>query len=106
MAIIEQDVVVKIRGGEVVFDEPGYNDWAVMVAALNEDDVEKKIDLLLPKIREVRNLEHRDGTPVTKDHIVKRQLDSKLFYTLLFKGWTEEILRLQKGEAGNEPTHV
>jgi hypothetical protein len=101
MAVIEQDVVVQMGDGEVVFEEPSLRDWAIMVE-LTGKSLEEQADVLLPKIKSVSGLTYRDGAEVTLKTLAEKKFSARFFLHLV-KAWSDEILKSFKSE-GNEPT--
>lgn len=94
---IENDLVVKIGDGEAIFDEPTLRDWAIMVE-LGDKTLEQQADILLPKLREIRGFEFKDGTEVTVEDLKDKKFSAK-FFMMLLKGWSKAIVDGLKDDA-------
>lgn len=94
---IENDLVVKLGDGEVVFDEPGLNDWTLMLQ-MDGKTLEEQADVLLPKVKGTRGLTYRDGREVTVEDIRAKKFPARFFMVLL-RGWTQGVIDGIKGEA-------
>lgn len=95
---IENDLVVKLGAdGEVVFEEPGLNDWAIMLA-MDKKPLEEQADILLAKLKDVRGLTYKDGSAVTIKDLRAKKFSAR-FFVLLLNGWTKGIIDSVKSEA-------
>lgn len=102
--VIEQDVVVKWKTGEVVFEEPGLNDWATLTELSNKS-LDEQADMLIPKIKSVSGLEYASGEPVSLESLKAKKFSAR-FFVHLVKGWSDAILKSFQSETaeGNEQT--
>lgn len=95
--IIESDLVVKIGDGVAVFDEPTLRDWAIMLD-MSGKSLEEQADILLPKLKELRGFEYKDGTPVTVEDLKNKKFSAKFFFQLV-QAWSRAIGEGIRGEA-------
>lgn len=95
--IIESDLTVKIGDGVAVFDEPTLRDWAVMID-MSGKTLEEQADILLPKLKELRGFEYKDGSPVTVEDMKNKKFSAKFFFQLV-QGWSRAIVEGLRGEA-------
>ena len=94
---IDNDLVVKLGDGEVIFDEPGLNDWTVMLA-MDGKALDEQADILVSKIKGVSGLTYRDGSAVTVEDLKAKKVPAR-FFTQLITAWTRAIVEGIKGEA-------
>jgi len=94
---IDNDLVVKIGDAEAIFDEPTLRDWAVMIE-LGDKTLEQQADILLPKLREIRGFEFKDGTEVTVEDLREKKFSAK-FFMMLLKAWSKAIVEGLKDDA-------
>lgn len=104
--VIDQDVVVTLGDGKVVFEEPGLNDWAFLTELSNKT-LEEQADMLVPKIKEVTGLNYASGEAVTIETLKAKKISAR-FFVQLVKGWSDAILASFKSDAseGNGSTGV
>lgn len=104
--IIDNDLEVEIGDGVAVFDEPSLRDWAVM-EAMSGKSLEEQADIILPKLKEVRGFQYKDGTSVTIEDLRNKKFSAKFFLTLI-RAWTNAIvssIRVEGEEKKEEMTH-
>lgn len=104
--IIDNDLEVEIGDGVAVFDEPSLRDWAVM-EAMSGKSLEEQADIILPKLKEVRGFQYKDGTNVTIEDLRNKKFSAKFFLTLI-RAWTNAIvssIRVEGEEKKEEMTH-
>lgn len=101
--IIDNDLTVKIGDGVAVFEEPTLRDWAVMID-MNGKSLEEQADILLPKLKELRGFEYKDGTPVTIEDLKAKKFSAR-FLLQLIQAWVKSIVQDLKGE-GDEKKDV
>jgi hypothetical protein len=104
--IIDNDLEVEIGDGVAVFDEPSLRDWAVM-EAMSGKSLEEQADIILPKLKEVRGFQYKDGTDVTIEDLRNKKFSAKFFLTLI-RAWTNAIvssIRVEGEEKKEEMTH-
>jgi hypothetical protein len=87
--IIDNDLTVKVGDGVVVFDEPTLRDWAVLVDMTNKS-MEEQADVLLPKVKEVRGFQYKDGSDVSIDDLRNKKFSAKFFLQLV-QAWAKAI---------------
>jgi hypothetical protein len=95
--IIESDLVVNLGDGTAVFEEPTLRDWAILVD-MEKKSLEQQIDLIVPKLKEIRGFEYRDGTPVTIEDIKNKKFSAKFFVQLL-GAWTRAVVDGLRGDS-------
>ena len=95
--IIDNDLTVKVGDGVAIFEEPTLRDWAVLVD-MNNKTIEEQADILLPKLKELRGFEYRDGSQVTVEDLKNHKFSAKFFLQLV-QAWTKAIVAGIKGEA-------
>ncbi len=98
--IIDSDLTVKVGDGVAVFDEPTLRDWAIMIEMSNKS-LEEQADILLPKLKELRGFEYKDGTAVTVEDLKNKKFSAKFFFQLV-QGWSKAIVEGLKGEADSK----
>jgi hypothetical protein len=98
--IIDSDLTVKIGDGVAVFDEPTLRDWAVMIE-MSGKSLEEQADILLPKLKELRGFEYKDGTAVTVEDLKGKKFSAKFFFQLV-QAWSKAIVEGLKGEADSK----
>lgn len=104
--IIDNDLEVEIGDGVAIFDEPSLRDWAIL-EDMNGKSLEEQADILLPKLKEVRGFEYKDGTAVTVEDLRNKKFSAKFFLTLI-RAWTTAIvesIRVEGSEKKEEMTH-
>lgn len=89
--IIENDLIVHLGDGVAIFEEPTLRDWAILVE-MEKKTLEQQIDMIVPKIKEIRGFEYRDGTPVTIEDIKNKKFSAKFFVQLL-GAWTKAVVQ-------------
>lgn len=101
---IDEDLIVKIGDGELVFEEPSLRDWAILTDLAGKS-LEEQADILTPKIRAVSGFEYSDGSPVTLESLRAKKFSARFFLQII-RGWTQAILASTKdeAEAKNEQT--
>lgn len=95
--IIDNDLTVRIGDGVAVFDEPTLRDWAVMID-MSGKTLEEQADILLPKLKELRGFEYKDGAPVTVEDLKGKKFSAKFFFQLI-QAWSRAVVDGLKGEA-------
>lgn len=95
--IIDNDLTVKIGDGIAIFEEPTLRDWAVLVD-MNGKSLEEQADLLLPKLKELKGFQYRDGSDVTVDDLKGKKFSAKFFLQLV-TAWTKAIVEGLQGES-------
>jgi len=95
--IIDSDLTVKVGDGVAVFDEPTLRDWAIMIE-MSGKTLEEQADILLPKLKELRGFEYKDGTAVTVEDLKNKKFSAKFFFQLI-QAWSKAIVEGLKGEA-------
>jgi hypothetical protein len=98
--IIDNDLTVEIGDGTAIFDEPTLRDWAVMVD-MNGKSLEEQADILLPKLKELRGFQYRDGTPVTVEDLRNKKFSAK-FLLQLIQAWVKAVIDGLKVEGGEK----
>lgn len=88
--IIDADLEVKIGDGVVVFEEPNLRDWAIL-SDLAGKSLEEQADIIIPKIKELKNLQYRDGSDVTLESLKAKKFSAKFFLTLI-RSWSQAIV--------------
>lgn len=104
--IIDNDLEVEIGDGVAVFDEPSLRDWAVM-EAMSGKSLEEQADIILPKLKEVRGFQYKDGSDVTIEDLRNKKFSAKFFLTLI-RAWTNAIvssIKVEGEEKKEEMTH-
>lgn len=95
--IIDSDLVVKVGDGVAVFEEPTLRDWAILVD-MEKKSLDQQADLLVPKLKELRGFEYRDGTPVTVEDIRNKKFSAKFFLQLM-QAWTKAVIEGIRGDS-------
>lgn len=95
--IIDSDLTVAIGDGVAVFEEPTLRDWAIMVEMSNKS-LEEQADIILPKLKDLRGFEYKDGTQVTIDDLRNKKFSAK-FFLMLIKAWSQAIVSGLRDEA-------
>lgn len=95
--IIDNDLTVKIGDGVATFEEPTLRDWAILVD-MNGKSLEEQADLLLPKLKELKGFQYRDGSDVTVEDLKGKKFSAKFFLQLV-TAWTKAIVEGLKGES-------
>jgi hypothetical protein len=98
--IIDNDLVVPVGDGTIIFDEPSLRDWAIIVDMTGKS-LEEQADVIIPKMREIRGLQYRDGSPVTIDDLKAGKFSAKFFFTLV-QAWSKAIVQGLKGESDSK----
>ncbi len=98
--IIDSDLTVKVGDGVAVFDEPTLRDWAIMIE-MSGKTLEEQADILLPKLKELRGFEYKDGTAVTVEDLKNKKFSAKFFFQLI-QAWSKAIVEGLKGEADSK----
>lgn len=97
---IDEDLVVTIGDGTLVFEEPSLRDWAVLTDLAGKS-LEEQADILMPKIKAVQGFEYSDGTAVTLETLKEKKFSARFFLSMV-KGWTEAILAGMHSEAASK----
>jgi len=95
--IIDADLEVRVGDGLVVFEEPTLRDWAIL-SDMAGKTMEEQADIIIPKIKEIKNLQYRDGTDVTVDDLRLKKFSAKFFLNLI-RAWSQAIVAGFKTEA-------
>ena len=95
--IIDSDLTVDIGDGVAVFEEPTLRDWAVMVEMSNKS-LEEQADILLPKLKDLRGFEYKDGSQVSVEDLRNKKFSAK-FFLMLIKAWSQAIVSGLRDEA-------
>jgi hypothetical protein len=95
--IIDSDLTVAIGDGVAVFEEPTLRDWAVMVEMSNKS-LEEQADILLPKLKDLRGFEYKDGSQVSVEDLRNKKFSAK-FFLMLIKAWSQAIVSGLRDEA-------
>ncbi|NBT57611.1 hypothetical protein EBT16_02390 [bacterium] len=95
--IIDNDLTVQLGDGVAVFEEPTLRDWAIMVE-MSGKSLEEQADILLPKLKELRGFEYKDGSPVTVDDLKNKKFSAK-FFVQLIQAWSKAIVSGLRGDA-------
>lgn len=98
--IIDSDLVVKIGDGVAVFEEPTLRDWAIMVE-MSGKTLEEQADILLPKLKELKGFEYRDGSEVTLADLKDKKFSAKFFLQLV-RAWSSAIVDGLRDEANEK----
>ena len=98
--IIDSDLTVKVGDGVAVFDEPTLRDWAIMIE-MSGKTLDEQADILLPKLKELKGFEYRDGTAVTVDDLKNKKFSAKFFFQLV-QAWSKAIVEGLRGEADSK----
>jgi hypothetical protein len=95
--IIDNDLTVVIGDGVATFEEPTLRDWAVMVD-MSGKTLDEQADILLPKLKDVKGFEYKDGSPVTIEDLKNKKFSAKFFLQLVV-AWSKAIAEGLRGEA-------
>lgn len=98
--IIDSDLTVKVGDGVAVFDEPTLRDWAIMIE-MSGKTLDEQADILLPKLKELKGFEYRDGTAVTVDDLKNKKFSAKFFFQLV-QAWSKAIVEGLKGDSDSK----
>lgn len=100
---IDEDLVVTIGDGTIVFEEPSLRDWATLTDLAGKS-LEEQAEVIVPKIRSIQGFEYSDGSQVTLDDLKAKKFSARFFLTLI-KSWTQKIVAGMSSEADskNEP---
>lgn len=98
--IIDSDLTVKVGDGVAVFDEPTLRDWAIMIE-MSGKTLEEQADILLPKLKELKGFEYKDGTAVTVDDLKNKKFSAKFFFQLV-QAWSKAIVEGLRGEVDSK----
>lgn len=98
--IIDNDLQVRVGDGVATFEEPTLRDWAVMVEMSNKS-LEEQADILVPKIKELKGFEYKDGTEVTVEDLRNKKFSAKFFIQLV-KAWSNAIVSGLREEADSK----
>lgn len=98
--IIDSDLTVKVGDGVAVFDEPTLRDWAIMIE-MSGKTLEEQADILLPKLKELKGFEYKDGTAVTVEDLKNKKFSAKFFFQLV-QAWSKAIVEGLKGESDSK----
>ena len=98
--IIDSDLTVKVGDGVAVFDEPTLRDWAIMIE-MSGKTLEEQADILLPKLKELKGFEYKDGTAVTVDDLKNKKFSAKFFFQLV-QAWSKAIVEGLKGDSDSK----
>jgi hypothetical protein len=98
--IIDNDLTVNLGDGVAVFEEPTLRDWAIMVDMSNKT-LEEQAEVLIPKIKELRGFEYKDGKPVTVEDLKNKKFSAKFFLQLV-RAWSKAIVEGLQGEANQK----
>lgn len=95
--IIDNDLVVRISDGIIVFEEPTLRDWAVMVD-MSGKSLEEQADVIVPKIKEISGFQYKDGSVVTLEDLRNKKFSAK-FLLQVIQAWSKTIVGELRGEA-------
>jgi hypothetical protein len=95
--IIDSDLVVNVGDGVAIFEEPTLRDWAILVD-MEKKTLEQQAELLIPKLKELRGFQYKDGTDVTVEDIRNRKFSAKFFLQLI-TAWTRAIVEGLRGDS-------
>jgi hypothetical protein len=95
--IIDSDLVVKVGDGIAVFEEPTLRDWAILVD-MEKKTLEQQADLLIPKLKELRGFQYKDGTDVSVEDIKNKKFSAKFFLQLM-TAWSRAVVDGIRGDS-------
>lgn len=95
--IIDSDLVVKVGDGIAIFEEPTLRDWAILVD-MEKKTLEEQAELLLPKLKEIKGFQYKDGTSVTVDDLKNKKFSAKFFLQLI-TAWTKAVIEGIRGDS-------
>jgi hypothetical protein len=95
--IIDSDLVVNVGDGVAIFEEPTLRDWAILVD-MEKKTLEQQAELLIPKLKELRGFQYKDGADVTVEDIRNRKFSAKFFLQLM-TAWTRAIVEGLRGDS-------
>lgn len=98
--IIDSDLTVTLGDGVAVFDEPTLRDWAVMVD-MSGKSLEEQAEILIPKIKEVKGFQYKDGSAVTLEDLKNKKFSAKFFLQLV-QAWSKAIVDGLRNEANQK----
>jgi hypothetical protein len=89
--------VQNVGDGVAIFEEPTLRDWAILVD-MEKKTLEQQAELLIPKLKELRGFQYKDGTDVTVEDIRNRKFSAKFFLQLM-TAWTRAIVEGLRGDS-------